>query len=192
MKIVIGLGNPGKSYVYTRHNIGFLLLDYISIENNFPFSESKGDYCFWKGPLWGYEILFVKPTTYMNNSGLVLDEIEDHFSEIDWQEMLVVYDDYHLPFGQIRLRKKGSDAGHNGIKSMLYHAGTEYFPRLKLGIGEPTGEIKDFVLSRFTPPERDDLPKIIKEASLAVQSWVVDGIDTASNNHNKNILTPTR
>ncbi len=188
MYILIGLGNPGRRYKKTRHNIGFLLLDYIAEKFDIPFSTGKGDYYFGQGKIDGSPAMLVKPTTYMNNSGLVLNQLKEKFVD-DIYKLLVIYDDFHLSFGTIRFRSRGSDAGHNGIKSIIYNLETDVFHRLKLGIGSEFDDPIDFVLSKFDRNERSELPKFFDCALIGIKSWMTLGIDSTMNNHNGNILT---
>ncbi len=191
MCVIIGLGNPEKKYSFTRHNIGFLVLDFIAEKLKIPFRAGKGDYYFSLCEINSQECLLVKPTTYMNNSGLVLDQIEENFS-VELEKMLIVYDDFHLPFGTIRFRKKGSDAGHNGIKSLIYYLASDEFDRLKIGIDSDFDNPIDHVLGKFDENEFKDLPKILSYAYNGVETWLSSGIDSAMNNHNRNILNPMR
>lgn len=188
MNILVGLGNPGRKYSLTRHNIGFLLLDFIAEKFTIPFSAGKGDYYFGQGYIDSDPVLLVKPTTYMNNSGFAVNQLKETF-EFDITKLLVVYDDFHLSFGTIRFRSKGSDAGHNGIKSIIYHLETDVFPRLKLGIGSTFDNPVDFVLSKFEEGELSELPKFFDCALNGIKSWITLGIDSAMNNHNGNVLT---
>jgi len=189
--VIVGLGNPGKKYLTTRHNVGFLLIDYIIDKFNIPFSAGKGDYYFGHCQIANQECLLIKPTTFMNNSGLVLDQLEETFS-IELDKMLLVYDDFHLPFGTIRFRQRGSDAGHNGVKSIIYYLGSDEFDRLKIGIDDAFDNSIDHVLGKFTKDEIKDLPKILSSAYNGIETWVSSGIDLAMNNHNRNILNSMR
>jgi len=186
--VLIGLGNPGRKYRLTRHNIGFLLLDFIAEKFNIPFVTGKGDYYFGQGNMDGHPVMLVKPTTYMNNSGLAVNQLNEKFID-DIKELLIIYDDFHLSFGTIRFRKKGSDAGHNGIKSIIYNLETDVFPRLKLGIGREFDDPVNFVLSKFDRNERGELPKFFDCALNGISTWMESGIDSAMNDHNGNILT---
>ena len=188
MYTLVGLGNPGRKYKITRHNIGFLLLDYIAEKLNIPFSPGKGDYYLGQGNMDGSPVRLVKPTTYMNNSGLAVNHLREKFDD-DINKLLIIYDDFHLSFGTIRFRKKGSDAGHNGIKSIIFHLETDVFPRLKLGIGSNFDDPVDFVLSKFDKNERSELPKFFDCALEGIKSWITLGIDSAMNSHNGNVLT---
>jgi PTH1 family peptidyl-tRNA hydrolase len=186
--ILLGLGNPGRKYELTRHNIGFLVLEYIAEKFNIPFSAGKGDYYFGQGNMDSHPVMLVKPMTYMNNSGLAVNQIREKY-RADINKLLIIYDDFHLSFGTIRFRKKGSDAGHNGIRSIIYHLETDVFPRLKLGIGKEFDDPIDFVLSKFGTNERGELPKFFDCALKGIISWITLGIDSAMNDHNGNVLT---
>ena len=191
MFTIIGLGNPGKRYFYTRHNVGFLLLDYIASKLNFPFEAGKGDYYYIKCEINNSPVIFVKPTTYMNNSGLVLQQIDD-FIQADTEKLLIAYDDFHLPFGTLRFRPKGSDAGHNGIKSIIYHLQTDLFSRLRIGIGTEFENSIDHVLSPFEQDEIMKLPDLFEESYKGIITWMQSGIEAAMNNHNRNVLDMLR
>lgn len=189
--MIIGLGNPGRKYALTRHNVGFLLLDNIVSKFNIPFSAGKGDYYFVKTEIENKPVLLIKPTTYMNNSGLVMQQLGESFDPEN-DKLLIVYDDFHLPFGTIRFRAKGSDAGHNGIKSIIYHLQTNIFSRLRIGIGSAFDDSIDHVLSEFSADELKDLPQILDEAYNGIKTWMGSGIESAMNNHNRNVLDRTR
>ena len=188
MFILVGLGNPGKKYRNTRHNIGFLFLDFIAEKLGVPFSAGKGDYFLGQARIENKPVLLVKPTTYMNNSGLVFGQL-DNYPKDDLSKLLVIYDDFHLNFGTIRFRSRGSDAGHNGLKSVIYYLETDVFPRMKLGIGSAFENPIDFVLSEFDKNESDSLPKLFDCAFEGIKTWITLGIDSAMNNHNGDILT---
>ncbi len=191
MFTLIGLGNPEKKYSLTRHNIGFLLIDFIANKFNIPFGAGKGDYYFGQCEISNQKCLLIKPTTYMNNSGLVLDQLEETFS-VDFEKMLLVYDDFHLPFGTIRFRRRGSDAGHNGVKSILYYLGTDEIARLKIGIDNTFNSPIDHVLGKFTKDEFKGLAEVFISAYKGIETWVSSGIDLAMNNHNGNPLNSMR
>ncbi len=187
MKCIVGLGNPGKKYAKTRHNIGFMFLDYLALNFKIPFVPGKGDYYVIETRLLGQDILFVKPVTYMNLSGEAVRQIVDNFS-LEMDELLVVYDDFSLPFGRIRFRKKGSDGGHNGIKSIIYNMASEDIPRLRFGIGAGFENAIDFVLDDFSPSEIKQLNQIFSVAQQGIEKWIIEGIDSAMNAYNGNIL----
>ena len=169
IKLVVGLGNPGKEYEKTRHNLGFMVIDELvrrlRLKN---FSEEALSHVY-KARVAGREVLFAKPQTYMNNSGLaVVNLLEEN--EIDPQEMLVVYDDLDLPLGMTRLRLEGSSGGHRGVESIIKSIGTEKFPRLKIGIGRPKKkeDVVGYVLSPFSKDEEEIARTVIKKASECI------------------------
>ncbi len=184
MHVVFGLGNPGKRYLNTRHNIGFILLDYIQSIYKVPFRPGKGDYYFMQCAIEQETVLFVKPTTYMNLSGIAVRQVVERF-EIDLSDILVVLDDFQLPFGMLRFRKKGSAGGHNGLKSVIAELGSEDFARLRFGIGTRFEDAVDFVLSDFTEKEIDGLKQLLPIAHKGIVVWVKDGIDRAMNQFNR-------
>jgi len=147
---VIGLGNPGKEYVYTRHNAGWLLLDYIAYRESIRFEPGRGD--FYIGA--GEKFILIKPTTFMNLSGIAVKQVVEQYGIEDYSSILIVLDDADLPFGKLRLRLKGSAGSHNGLASVIMELGTEEIPRLRIGIGRPEGmRLRDYVLSEFSDEE---------------------------------------
>ncbi len=185
---LFGLGNPGKKYQTTRHNIGYLFLDYYAEKFGIPFVPGKGDYFFSAHEKDGFEIVLIKPTTYMNLSGLAVGQVLEAM-DLPPERMMVVYDDFQLPFGTIRFRKKGSDGGHNGIKSIICQLESETFSRLRLGIGPPPdGSVIDFVLSPFDETSIKSLEVIFARALEGVNAWMDKGIEYAMNHYNKNVL----
>lgn len=167
LRLIIGLGNPGPQYTNTRHNVGFLVLDQLAAAAGEAFEHSKR----WVAEVarFGQGNYLVKPQTYMNLSGEAVAKIA-HFYRIEPAEILVVSDDVALPLGRLRIRPKGSAGGHNGIKSLIQHLGTETFPRLRVGIGS-TGDQRDMVdhvLGKFSNSERSELEKAVDRAVLAV------------------------
>lgn len=163
MKLVIGLGNPGSQYNFTRHNFGFLALDYYFKRNNLTW-ESKPRY----RAIWGRrdDTIFIKPQGFYNESGVVAQEFI-RFYKIKLKDILVICDDFNLEFGKTRYRAKGSAGGNNGLKSIISMLGTDEFPRLRLGTSNDELRKKigdtDFVLSKFTPEEKEKLPEILEE-----------------------------
>ena len=167
MKLIIGIGNPGVNYINTRHNIGFQILEKFSQVHNLIFRPSKGKFWFVESKLDAFHFFLVKPSTYVNNSGVVVKEIIDHFN-IKVSDTLIIYDDTNLDTGVLRIRKSGSDGGHNGIKSIIYHLEKDNFPRLRIGIGSPSDEqqLADYVLSNFT---QDDLNILVPKYPLIIE-----------------------
>ncbi|MFA5088875.1 MAG: aminoacyl-tRNA hydrolase [Candidatus Omnitrophota bacterium] len=185
--LIVGLGNPGKEYEYTRHNLGFLVLRQLAKEQNLKFSASpsvKGLVADLRAD--GKMLYLLMPLTYMNNSGLSVGSFIRK-KEIPHSNILVIADDFNLEFGQLRLRKKGSDGGHNGLKSIINHLKTEEFGRLRLGIGRSrrSQDAVDFVLEEFNRRERKELEFFIQEASDCGWAWFNEGINYAMNHSNR-------
>lgn len=158
MRAVIGLGNPGKKYEFTRHNVGFLLLDYISVKNKLTFNKSENDYLIAKGELFDSPFLFIKPTTYMNLSGEAVVYVKEKYN-IDLCNLLVVHDEINLELGKAKIKQSGSDGGHNGIASIIYHLNSQTFNRLRVGVGRDVLDksIVDYVLGKFSAEEEKTL-----------------------------------
>lgn len=186
MYIIIGLGNPTREYQATRHNIGFDVITRIADDYHIPLDIKKHKAICGKGMIEGEKVVLVQPQTYMNLSGESVRELVD-FYKVTPQEIIVIYDDISLDVGQLRLRKQGSAGGHNGIKSIIAHLGTQEFPRVKVGVGDkPKGwDLADYVLSRFNDEEQPTIREAIKKSSEAVKSILVDGMDAAMNTYNK-------
>lgn len=172
MKLVVGLGNPGQKYEGTRHNVGFQVIDHCEKSLNIPLNQSK-----FKG-LYGFDhvnsekIFLLKPLTFMNLSGESVVPLMK-FYKMSVENLLVIYDDLDLKPGAIRLRQKGSHGGHNGMRSIISHLGTEEFNRIRIGIGrpEPGRSVSDYVLGSFHPSERELVNEAILKASEAVEAW---------------------
>jgi PTH1 family peptidyl-tRNA hydrolase len=184
VQAIIGLGNPGRKYQESRHNIGFLIIDSLLERYKIPLKAGKGDYYFSEIELAGKRTLIIKPTTFMNRSGITVIQMMNNYS-IDTRNILVVHDDFHLPFGTLRFRAKGSDGGHNGMESIIYHSGTEVFNRLRFGIGKHFKDVTRFVLSKFTKKEKGKLDDLIQVAVEGVIFWSENGIDETMNKYNK-------
>ncbi|NPV14645.1 aminoacyl-tRNA hydrolase [candidate division WOR-3 bacterium] len=177
---IFGLGNPGTRYAQTRHNIGFMTLDTLARRLGVKFHHQPGRFLS-RARCGESELILVKPLLYMNESGVVVKE------QLTTQpdEFLVVVDDLALPFGMLRLRPKGSDGGHKGLASIIYHLNRNDFPRLRIGIGAPQGmDAVQYVLSPFTPEETKLLPEILERAANACISVVTDGLQKAMNRIN--------
>ena len=179
-RLVVGLGNPGKKYLDTRHNIGFMVLDQLASESSVTFNEDKRWDASW---VKSSDQIFLKPLTYMNDSGKAVAKLAT-FHKIDADQVLVVYDDMYLELGRIRIRAEGSAGGHNGIRSIISHLGTQKFPRLRLGIGKGHNEGSGHVLGKFCSEERSTLEKSIKEAVLAVGLIAEQGLPAAMTKFN--------
>lgn len=185
MKLIIGLGNPGKEYVGTRHNVGFQAIDTIGEAYNISVNKSKFRAFFGEGMIGDSKVILIKPQTYMNLSG---ESIKPFISwyKVDPKDVLIIYDDVSLAPGILRIREKGSAGGHNGIKSIIQHLGMDEFQRIKIGIGEKpqNWDLADYVLSRFTNPEMKMIDKAIKDAADATQMIIEKGIQKAMNAYN--------
>ncbi len=187
VRLLFGLGNPGNRYILTRHNIGFLILDFIANQYKIPFQPGKGDYLFCHASIADTDVVLIKPTTYMNRSGLAVQQACDFFTEgID--QILLIYDDFNLDFGQLRFRKKGSAGGHNGIESVIYHLESDEIKRLRIGIGCEFTDSVGYVLSQFNEDEKEELPLLMKAAMEGITICVKDGIEKAMNHYNRNVL----
>lgn len=178
--VVVGLGNPGRKYAETRHNMGFLVVDELARRIGAPTSKRRMQAEITEGRLGDDRLVLAMPQTYMNDSGRAVREIVRWY-KVPLEDMLVVVDDLDLPFGQIRLRARGSAGGHNGLKSIFQQLGTQEVPRLRVGIGRGGNHAVAHVLSRFSPEEREALPAIIDRAADAVELWATRGIVEAMN-----------
>ena len=167
MFLIVGLGNPGKEYDGTRHNIGFAAVDYIADKYNIGLNRIKFKGVFGEGFIEGKKVILLKPTTYMNLSGESIREVIN-FYKISNEEVIVIYDDISLEVGRLRIREKGSHGGHNGIKSIIANLGTDVFPRVKIGVGAPKGNLVSHVLGKFSEDEIEVLRETIKASSDAV------------------------
>lgn len=185
MYIIAGLGNPGKQYESTRHNIGFISVDYLASYFKVTMNKLKFKAVLGEGTVEGEKVLFVKPQTFMNLSGESLREIV-HFYKIPQENLIVIYDDVSLPTGKIRIRPKGSDGGHNGIKSIIYQLTTDVFPRIKMGIGAPPKQwdMADWVIGRFTNEDISVLSHSVEKLPDIVTEIIKNGTASAMNRFN--------
>ena len=186
MHIIIGLGNPTSKYQATRHNIGWDAITRLSDDYKIPLDFKRHKAICGKGFIEGEKVILVQPLTYMNLSGESVRELVDYY-KVSPDEIIVIYDDISLDVGQLRIRKKGSAGGHNGIKSIISHLGTEEFPRIKIGVGgKPQGwDLADYVLSRFPKEEQEAVREALKDTSDACSMILSDGIENAMNQYNK-------
>ena len=185
MYIIVGLGNPGEKYVHTRHNVGFEVIDILADRIGIHVDEKKHKGLCGRGVLEGQKVVLVKPQTFMNLSGESVRAVAD-FYKVAADEIIVVYDDISLEPGRLRVRGKGSAGGHNGIKNIIAHLGTQEFPRVKGGIGEkPKGmDLADYVLSHFGRGEWEQMEEAFKEAADAVAVMISQGTEAAMNRFN--------
>lgn len=186
MYIIAGLGNPGKQYENTRHNIGWQIIDALADKHNIRVLESKFKGLVGKGVIGSEKVLLIKPLTYMNLSGECIGEAVNFFKIDETAELIVIADDISLDVGHIRMRKKGSAGGHNGLKNIIAHLGHEEFIRMKIGVGDkPAGyDLADYVLGHFKKEEEAALLECKKNAVLAIEAILSDGIDKAMNLYN--------
>jgi len=187
MFIIVGLGNPTKEYCGTRHNVGFDVIDAIADKYNISVTERKHRAFCGSGVIAGRKVILVKPQTYMNLSGESVRGFVDFYKLDAETEVLVIYDDVSLDVGQLRIRKKGSAGGHNGIKNIIQHLGTNVFMRIKVGVGEKPKEydLADYVLGHFSKAEKEIMEDGYKSAAEAVELILQDEIDAAMNRFNK-------
>lgn len=184
--LIVGLGNPGKKYELTRHNAGFLFLDLLADKCGAKIDRIKFKSLIGMADVGGKKCLLIKPQTFMNNSGEAVREAAA-FYKIPPEKTIIIFDDISLPCGKMRIRRKGSDGGHNGIKSIIYLTGSDMYPRIKLGIGEkphPDYELADWVLSTFKKDELNSLHDAAEKACEAAALMVNGEIDKAMSNFN--------
>ncbi len=184
--LVVGLGNPDRKYALTRHNSGFLCVDELAEKMGFKVDRLKFKSLTARAEIAGRGVLVMKPSTYMNNSGIAVKEAAS-FYKIKPENIIVIFDDISLDVGKMRIRRKGTDGGHNGIKSIIYHLQSDAFPRIKIGVGKKPNEdydLADWVLSKFSESEQKTLLPVLKDAADAVE-LIIDGkIDEAMNKFN--------
>jgi PTH1 family peptidyl-tRNA hydrolase len=187
--LFIGLGNPGREYTQTRHNIGFLVIDRLA--HRWSVNVEKYKYKSLMGETRGMaeKRILIKPQTFMNNSGTAVRSFVN-FYKPPFSRVMVIFDDLDLPFGTLRIRESGGSSGQNGMKSIIAHLGTEDFPRMRVGIGRPPGKMDsvDFILDKFRPSELEDLDIILNHCTDAIEMFIKDGIDKTMTFFNKNIL----
>jgi PTH1 family peptidyl-tRNA hydrolase len=185
MKLIVGLGNPGPQYAYTRHNVGWWVAAELAAAIGATGWREKFDAAVTEGPCGGQKIAIARPLTFMNHSGLAVRQAMD-FWKLELADLLVVLDDMALTAGRIRMRTDGSAGGHNGLASVIAHVGSEQFSRLRVGIGPapPVDQHVDFVLSPFAKSERPAIDEAVSRASDAARCWVTNGPEAAMNRFN--------
>ena len=189
MYIIVGLGNPTLQYEGTRHNVGFDVIDALADKYNITVETRKSRAFIGKGIIEGQKVILAKPQTYMNLSGESVRGLVDYYKIDEEQELLVIYDDISLGVGQLRIRKKGSAGGRNGIKNIISHLDTTVFPRIKIGVGEKPKkyDLADYVLSHFSKAEREEMEKGYEKAVNAVGMILRGEIDAAMNEYNRKV-----
>lgn len=181
MFIIVGLGNPGKKYEGTRHNVGFDCIDYLSQKHQIPVTKVKHKGLIGEGLIGGEKVILVKPQTFMNLSGETVQSLM-HFYGLGVDRLIVIFDDIDTDFGKLRIRKKGSAGTHNGMRHIIYMMKDENFPRVRIGIGKSDViPLKDFVLMRFNKEEQKKMLATIKNAGEAVEMIIKEDVDKAMN-----------
>lgn len=184
MFVIVGLGNPGRKYENTRHNLGFITVDHLAGEHGIKVNKLKHKALVGEGSLSGHKVLFVKPQTYMNLSGSSVREIVEYY-KVEPEKLIVIYDDIDIASGAIRVRKKGSAGTHNGMRSVIYDLQFDNFPRIRVGIGsEKQGILRNFVTGGFSKAEKPLLEDAVRRAAAAAECIVTRGIDAAMNEYN--------
>ncbi|MEO8610510.1 MAG: aminoacyl-tRNA hydrolase [Chloroflexota bacterium] len=188
---IVGLGNPGKEYETTRHNVGFRVVNELARRYGLTFGKKERKAIAATGVIHDKKIILAKPQTYMNLSGEAVRSLVD-FYKVDLPHILIVCDDLDIPLGTVRMRKSGSAGGQNGIKSVIQHLGTQEFSRLRFGIGRPPGKMqaKDYVLSGFLGDDAILATQVVDRAADAVETWLKEGIEIAMTRHNGDIDDP--
>lgn len=183
MRIIVGLGNPGREYEGSRHNVGWRVIDRLGRRWNIDLTRERFDGIFGDGQIHGQRVGLLKPLTYMNRSGRsALAAVR--FFKIEQNAFMVVTDDFALPLGRLRIRSQGSAGGHNGLQDLIDRLGTNGFARLRVGIGSPAGSHVTHVLGRFAPAEFETVERTVDRAADAVECWMTDGVETCMNRFN--------
>lgn len=187
MYIIVGLGNPTREYDNTRHNIGFAAIDYLADKYHIAVNEAKHKALLGKGVINGTKVVLVKPMTYMNLSGEAVRAVVDYYKVDEESELIVIYDDISLDVGQLRIRKKGSAGGHNGIKNIILHLGHDVFNRIKIGVGDKPKnyDLADYVLGHFSKEEQVIMQESMQDMDGAVNLMLEQNVDQAMNLYNK-------
>lgn len=190
MYIIVGLGNPGKEYENTRHNVGFMLIDKLASKYGIAVSSKEHKALTGKGVIDGQKVVLCKPQTYMNLSGESVRSIADYYKVDPESEIIVISDDIDLPPGYIRVRPKGSAGGHNGLKNIILHLGTDRFRRIRMGVGAKNEhmDLKDHVLGHFSKDDLVELEQSFSQAEEAIKLLLFDDVDKAMNLYNKKVV----
>jgi len=191
LKVIVGLGNPGREYAATRHNVGWWLIDHLADVWHFDGWKKDGESHVANGTVGGVKVRLLKPQTFMNLSGQAL---KNYVRRPFWsaaKDLLIVVDEVQIPVGRTRLRARGSAGGHNGLKSVEHSLGTQEYARLRIGVGPSEerkgiyGDLADFVLAPFARDEREDVLSLMPDLTAAVETWLKDGVEKAMNLHNR-------
>ncbi len=182
--VIAGLGNPGREYETTRHNMGFMVIDILADKTGIDVKKLKHKALYGTGTIDGHKVMLVKPQTYMNLSGESIREIMRYY-KVPVENLLVIYDDIDIEAGTLRIRKKGSAGTHNGMKSIIYQLGSDEFPRIRVGIGDKRkGDLKDYVIGSLGKKEAEELAPVLNTCADACCCFVQNGIDRAMNEYN--------
>lgn len=183
MYLIVGLGNIGREYEKTRHNVGFDTIDLLAEKYNITLNREKFKGVYGEGHIGTEKVILLKPSTYMNLSGESVREASS-FYKIDNEKIIIIYDDISIPIGRLRIRNKGSAGGHNGIKNVILNLGTDSFPRVKVGVGQPNGNLVSYVLGKFSDEERNVLGEALETSLLAVKEIIEKSVEEAMNKYN--------
>lgn len=201
MRLILGIGNPGNKYKYNRHNVGFIVLDHFASSNSLSFTASKGNYYFASGSLFDHSYQLIKPTTYVNNSGIAAKQALEA-NNLDVRDLLIVQDDVNLPNSEIKVKLKGGDGGHNGLNSVIWHLMSDDFARIRIGVGSDfeKGEMAAYVLSDFNTDEMKLIKERFDTVNTLISEFITGGINglldansrlsrTQKNSENNNLRT---
>lgn len=186
--IIAGLGNPGRDYARNRHNVGFRCVERLATDHSLSFSRRQKQARVALGRVRGRSVVLAKPCTFMNRSGGPIAALA-HFYRVPLNQLMVVYDDLDLPLGTTRLRPSGGAGGHRGVRSVIDRVGSREFPRLRIGIGRPPGRMDpaDYVLQDFSSAEKEVLDRALEQASAALETWLVEGLEEAMTQYNRSV-----
>ena len=183
MYLIAGLGNPGQKYKYTRHNVGFIAADYLSVKLGIKINKIKFKSVYGEGTVAGERVILAKPQTFMNLSGEAIGEIVRYY-KIPPENVIVIYDDIALPVGRLRVRPSGSAGGHNGMKSVIYHLESDAFPRIRIGVGKQENDLIDHVLGTFPKEDGIRVTRCVKETDKIIETIIREGAQSAMNKFN--------
>ena len=182
VRLVVGLGNPGEKYRFTRHNVGFMVVDRLARRHGLALNKRKYDIHYGRGKVMDLPVLLAKPMTYMNRVGPAVRNLA-HFYRLDTQDITVIHDDLDLVFGTLKIKEKGGDGGHNGVKSLVAALGTHLFTRIRVGIGRPQdpSDVTGYVLNRFDAAQERRIEDVIEQATDALEMVITQGVSEAMN-----------
>lgn len=186
MFVIVGLGNPGDKFAQTKHNIGFITVDYLAEQHNIKINKNRHKALIGEGTIGGERVMLVKPQTFMNLSGQSVMDIVN-FYKVPMENLIVIYDDIDLPVGKVRIRPSGSSGTHNGMRNIIYLLSKQNFPRVRIGVGKQPEymDLADYVMTRFSSEERPLMEEAVKSSALAVEEIIKSGINAAMNKYNK-------